>query len=501
MDVDSTTGLILADRKIGETALRKLFHTENCTVVKLSDLRLDKVIKQAVCMVIFGRGRSRPAINARESGILYFITDLKGNTGSLELFHDAKQKFRGVPSTAELQGTVIFLLNPKVMSDPQRPETLLFKMNRQQDIVVLGKCSTFSLCDGIRKDGKNCTMPVDTSHSTRCKFHKERSESQLTGFRPPPTAIPSKLMSQPLSDSALASTTATASATASGTASGSTAPIDFLQLALKPDTACKLGSTTSQRPSNHKSTAICPHDEGDDEEESKVSLDTRANIAADEIGQSKKRSQGERSRDYTDRSAVVSVEERKDGSVAVPKESGVFKVLSEKYYNNRAKDDMARLTADALQQTASASRAPVSAAAAAGVAASNGLLSNRHTGATRHNSLLAQNQKRKLDQTVMNKIHQFSKLRSVGGDLFDIDQARKNANKPTLKKQVELKSAQDIKQKQLDVDIEALLKRESSHVLEAEDDAFKSQMNRLDTLSKRVRLMLSCIAVYSLHVM
>jgi hypothetical protein len=91
MDIDMGTGLVLANREIGKTALQRLFQTENCTVVSLSDLRLDKVIKQAVGMVIFGRGRSRPAASAREAGAMYFITDLRGNTGSLELFYDAKQ--------------------------------------------------------------------------------------------------------------------------------------------------------------------------------------------------------------------------------------------------------------------------------------------------------------------------------------------------------------------------------------------------------------------------
>jgi hypothetical protein len=378
------------------------------------------------------------------------------------------QKFRGVASSADLEGTVLYLLNPQVTSDPQRPETLLFKVSRQQDIVVLGKCPTFSKCDGVRKDGKACTMPVDISETTRCKYHKERSQAQLDRHNMPPSAVPPKPKPKP----SLSATTVNSS---SETLSLIT-PVDYLQQALKPDTSRRVAS--NQPAVTHKFSAVCPLDENDDDDDE----DDNDTASQKVLGLHKPTTLGKQDKSSGSGRSAATID-RKDGSVTIPKESVVFKTLSETYYNRRAQENKLRATASALQQTTSSSQAPVTSAA---MASSNGLLSSRHTGATRHNNLVAQSEKRKLDQSVFDKIHNFSKLRCVGGDLFDIDQARKNANKVSVKKAADqLKSAQQTSQKQLDVDIEALLSRESSHSAEAEDDAFKAQMTRLETLSKR----------------
>lgn len=480
MEIDRATGLLLIDRRIEEAALHRLFQNEQCTMVQLSEFRLDKAIKQAVGLVIFGRGRSRPSCSGggeRDSGALYFVTDLRGNTATMELFQDAKQKFRGVSSIGELEGTVLYLISPKVMSDPQRPDTLLFQMTRQQDMVVVGKCPTFGKCDGTRRDGKDCTMPVDTSEATRCKYHKERVDSNLSNIsttvvkpKPvPPAAAPQRREPE----------------TATQAPPKSNKDIDILQQALKPVVRT---AGSSNQILHKKSSAICPQDENDDDDEFEqgaVPVSNRSSLGGTV-----------RNHPTVGTSSVIEGE-RKDGSVAVPKESRVFKVLAESFYTNLEKQNAARATAIELQRTSSMSSAP----ALPGTSSSNGLLGNRHNGASRYHELVAQNNKRKLDQSVQEKINNFSKLKCIGGDLVDLDKARLNANRTSMKqKAVELKSVEASKKKQLDLDIEALLNMESSHREEAEDDAFKQQMGRLDNLAKREYMVQKDEKVQSLKV-
>ena len=496
MDIDNNTGLFLVNRKISQEALDKLFITEKYKPVTLNDYRLDAVVKQSVGVVIFGRGKSRPS-STNESGMILFITDLRGNTGTLELLNNSKMKFRGIENN-KLEGIVVYLLHPHAMIDPQRPDTLLFQIKRQQDIIIVGKCPSFGKCDGTRRDGKKCTMPVDTLDSRRCKYHKlERTDDESRKYSNMITKKES-MTSCNNKSSVISSTNAAATPKEKSSQTNTkvtSTPIDYLQQALQPDVnAPVIGTSLS---SKRKFSSICPSEEidGNDGKQKKtpyqIVSEMGNNVAS--ITPLNKRSSYDDNQQRISALSTDSITDHKDGSVSVPKESKVFKVLSEKYYNNLAKVKQAQSAATALQHTASCSRIPSSSIPTGG----NGILSNRHSapsgmGSSNHNAIL--------DKAAKEKIQNFSNMRCVGGQLFDLDKTRKNARLSNKKKVTEEKTVQEAKQRELDLKIESLLKRESSHQAEAEEDEFKNQMERLDRLSKREYMVQKDEKIHSLSV-
>ena len=74
--------------------------------------------------------------------------------------------------SSQNEGDLVLLLEPQLSVDLSKGYSLKFQIQNQQDVIVIGSCKYFSRCTGQRKDGKPCTVPVDTSVGLRCKYHQ-----------------------------------------------------------------------------------------------------------------------------------------------------------------------------------------------------------------------------------------------------------------------------------------------------------------------------------------
>lgn len=172
--MDSTTQLHIINRKLSDQALTLLIKNENCTPVTLDCVRPDISFRRAVAVVLSSRGKN----DRSGGGALYYVTDMKGHIAKLYMSANARSGF----GSKNDEGALVILLNPVITSNSDRGYTLIFSVERQQDIVLVGNCSTFGRCSGIRKDGKPCSMPVDTSATSRCPHHPEGRIASSSSF-------------------------------------------------------------------------------------------------------------------------------------------------------------------------------------------------------------------------------------------------------------------------------------------------------------------------------
>ena len=164
-EIDSTTNLLVKNRKLTDHALSSLIKNETCSPVTLDKVRPDISFRRAVGVVISSRGRN----DRNDGGALYFITDMCGHISKLYLSAAARKHF----GSKSDEGALVYLINPIVQSNTDNGYMLVFFVERQQDVVVVGNCATFGRCSGTRKDGKPCNMPINTQVTNRCPHHPE----------------------------------------------------------------------------------------------------------------------------------------------------------------------------------------------------------------------------------------------------------------------------------------------------------------------------------------
>lgn len=181
-DIEEITGLVIINRKISSDNLKTILHRGGCTAVTLETVRPDLTFNRAVAVVVSSPGYVREGKN------FYSVTDMRGNIAQLYLSNFAKQKL-GLNS----EGGIVVLLNPVVTIDTSKGYTLKFTVENQQDLIFVGSCKNFSRCNGLRKDGKPCTMPVDLSVDEKCRFHKN-SLNQTQSITRQESAIPPRII-------------------------------------------------------------------------------------------------------------------------------------------------------------------------------------------------------------------------------------------------------------------------------------------------------------------
>jgi hypothetical protein len=163
--MDTITNLNIINRKLTDQALQLLIKNEDCKPVTLDTVRPDLIFRRAVAVVLSSRGKNE----RNDGGALYYVTDMQGHVAKLYMSALARSGF----GSKSDEGALVILINPVITSESDRGYTLIFTVDKQQDIVLVGNCSTFGRCSGIRRDGKPCSMPVNTSETTRCPHHPE----------------------------------------------------------------------------------------------------------------------------------------------------------------------------------------------------------------------------------------------------------------------------------------------------------------------------------------
>lgn len=104
---------------------------------------------------------------------IYYVSDLRGFVAELVMSGSASNAF-GLRS---IEGFAIVIINPIVDLNKDK-NLLILRVQAQHQIMLIGKAKYYAVCSGVRKDGKACSLPVDTSHSRFCKFHT-KYESKL----------------------------------------------------------------------------------------------------------------------------------------------------------------------------------------------------------------------------------------------------------------------------------------------------------------------------------
>jgi hypothetical protein len=163
MEREEASGLILSERRLSAPALRNLIARGGYESVTLNTVRPDLNLKRALVIVL---AKYFPGVRS-DGSVLCLVTDLQGNIAQLVLCGQTRNQL-----SPQNEGDLVLLLQPQLAVDLSKGYTLKFTIQNQQDVVVIGTCKYFSRYTGQRKDGKPCTVPVDTSVGLRCKYHQ-----------------------------------------------------------------------------------------------------------------------------------------------------------------------------------------------------------------------------------------------------------------------------------------------------------------------------------------
>ena len=84
----------------------------------------------------------------------------------------------------EMEGTIVALLNPEVMPPNGRSnESSSLSMDNPQLLMKIGTCPDFGTCNGTKKDGARCTMPVNRKKGDYCEYHVNAAYKKAKGKR------------------------------------------------------------------------------------------------------------------------------------------------------------------------------------------------------------------------------------------------------------------------------------------------------------------------------
>jgi hypothetical protein len=163
MEREEVSGLVLSERRLSAHAMRTLITRGGYECVNLNTVRPDLNFKRALVIVL---AKYFPGVKS-DGSVLCLVTDLQGNIAQLVLCGQTKNQL-----SSQNEGDLVLLLQPELTTDLSKGYTLKFSIQNQQDVIVIGTCKYFSRCTGLRKDGKPCTVPVDSSVALRCKYHQ-----------------------------------------------------------------------------------------------------------------------------------------------------------------------------------------------------------------------------------------------------------------------------------------------------------------------------------------
>ncbi|XP_024532694.1 protein MCM10 homolog isoform X1 [Selaginella moellendorffii] len=131
----------------------------------------------ATIAVLSDKGQPRVSSNSKNY-VIWKLSCLNESTVSLFLFGDAyKEHWK------EAVGSVIAVFDAKVRHDDKKGDFSLSVADVNQ-LTVVGTSLDFAICNGKRKDGAPCSVPVNRKEGAYCKFHALAARKNLRSKRP-----------------------------------------------------------------------------------------------------------------------------------------------------------------------------------------------------------------------------------------------------------------------------------------------------------------------------
>lgn len=176
---EEISGLILGERCLSSQAIKDILMKGGYTPFNLTTIHGNLTQEKHAVVVVLAK-----YFPVRDDGTLVcLVSDLQGNIAQLILNGSARSQL-----SSRQEGDLLLLVNPSIEVNRSKGYSLRFKIENQLDVMIVGSCKYFSRCIGLRKDGKPCTIPVDTSVSTLCKYHQ--NSTNLSPAKGDTTPIP-----------------------------------------------------------------------------------------------------------------------------------------------------------------------------------------------------------------------------------------------------------------------------------------------------------------------
>ena len=210
------------------------------------------------------------------------------------------------------------LLDPVCTTDPESG-ALVLSSQSQLDIILLGSLEHRGVCGALKRDGKPCSMLVDSCVSERCLYHRFSNVKRNVDTPSVPKTLP---QNHSVVRSATPSTTS-----AKPALSTEVGAVDILDMALHAP------KRSSQKTESGKTAHIHVNEcdettnshfitlEDSSDEDLITERNVRREMAAGESG-------------VNDRIEQSRVESRRDGAVKVPVQSSVFGSMSSRNVDN-----------------------------------------------------------------------------------------------------------------------------------------------------------------------
>ncbi|CEO96682.1 Protein MCM10 [Plasmodiophora brassicae] len=114
--------------------------------------------------------------------LVWNLTDLKENTMKLLLFDKAANDLW----LSATEGCVVCVANPEVLPDrgsDRGSASPAISITEMDQVLLIGQAMDFGTCKGRRKDGNQCTMPIDRSKGDYCVFHVKAAYKKMSNAR------------------------------------------------------------------------------------------------------------------------------------------------------------------------------------------------------------------------------------------------------------------------------------------------------------------------------
>lgn len=169
-DINGITGLCVGRRLLQEKVLERLLSLSRYRSLRISDIIGSEPGEKYVIAGVIDQQRHSEIPTMKH----FMITDISaGASVQLRLPIDIiKQELK--------VGYIIILLNPEITKNATGSAVNYISVSNQLNLLIVGEAAHFGRCNALRKDNTPCKMAIDTSCTTRCRYHKHLPVSANT---------------------------------------------------------------------------------------------------------------------------------------------------------------------------------------------------------------------------------------------------------------------------------------------------------------------------------
>ena len=157
-----------------DTSLEKIIADSHCTKpvpIEFCRQQGDFTDGSLIVVVLCDSYRRRD----HKVDVIFTVGDLKGTVAKLVVTESAQGMINEVGSI----GHVFLLLNPQTSFDMFKG-MLQIRVDKQTQIIRIGRAKYFGICPAVKSDGTRCRMAIDVSSCNECIYHARASEISST---------------------------------------------------------------------------------------------------------------------------------------------------------------------------------------------------------------------------------------------------------------------------------------------------------------------------------